>query len=395
MLSLDKKYAKMLNGLSGSQLTDELRQVVATIKSNSGSFFDQRTRDRGSYLVLENLGRVPEADQEELLKSMLEANPKPSRGVLSHLMGWKPKKMPAAVTLAAIAGVIGTGFTECLKQVQDGAMSPDLFHEIEKILVAQDNLETAAYLAEKFTPERLPDLVDLMMAQVIDMVHQEADIEATNARKSMEEWDEMPPEEVATIMSKPSAFQIKSRREKLAHTAVDLSIKHKIKAPLARMRGSAELNYGNDLYVYSLVPAAVIHDDPTWHELAIQKVIEDGIITDRAYELAELAFGLVKQDRFANYRQQLFNAVYRGRITNPPNSTWYQVKFLELLAEMAVYFQNKLWQDQVYRAAMREIPKGLYGHSAYDAIEVLAPVHPDAQRIKETMPRPVYRIVLR
>lgn len=399
MFSLDKKYARMLNGLSGTQLTEELRKVIAEIKG--GTYHDQRTADRGSYLILENLGRVPDADQEELIRGMLEANPNPSRGVQSNLKGWRPKKMPAANTLAVIAGVIGVGLAECLGSVQDGAMSLELFNEIEKTLVAQDKLDTAAQLAGTFAPGRVADLTDRLMARVIEMFSEEVHAEATATKMSLEEWSEWEKsaseEERAAVHNQPNAFRIKCSRDRLFRSAVSLSIKHKTAAALARMRSSAELNHGDDLYHSDFVDAAVIVGDEKWLEAAIQHVIK----LMRAqpcqgydYRLAEQAFELVKEARFAGYGLQLFEAIYYGHIS-VQRGEYYEASFLKLLAEMAVHFQNASLQDRVYRAAMKEIPKGSYGHTAYEAIIVLAPVHEASRRTTETTPQPEWRMVLR
>ena len=112
------------------------------------------------------------------------------------------------------------------------------------------------------------------------------------------------------------------------------------------------------------------------------------------YRLAQQAFDLVKEDRFAGYCQRLFTAIYNGHIV-PRRSDFYEASFLKLLAKMAVHFENKAWQDQVHRAAMKQMPNGIYGHTAYEAFVVLAPVHEASQQTIASTPRPEYRMVLR
>lgn len=394
MVVMDKKYAKQLGGLSGSELAAELREVVNTIGETSGGF-DQRTRDRGCYLVLENIGRAPEADREGLIRGMLEANPNPSRGVQFRLTGWKPTRMPSAATLAAIAGAIGGGLIECLNNVQHGEMSEDLFGEVETTLVEQDKHDIAVLLAAIYAPNRMSRLTDQMMARVIEMCHEEAHAEATTVKKSIEEWRKTPEEEMAVIQNQPSPWRIKSKRERLFHSAVSLSIKHKTGGALARMRSSVELNHGDDLYYPDFIDAAVIVGEEKWLEAAIQRVIkrmQTQHLESYDYRLAQQAFDLIKEDRFAGYRQQLFDAIYQGHIV-PPRS--YSVSFLELLAEMAVHFENKAWQDQVHRAAMKQMPNGIHAYTTYKAFIVLAPVHEASQQTLTSTPRPEFRVVFR
>jgi hypothetical protein len=396
MVVMDKKYAKHLGCLSGPELTTELYKVVDTIRETSGGF-DQRTRDRGCYLVLENIGRVPEADQKALIRGMLEANQNPSRGVQSGLTSWKPTRMPSAATLAVIAGSIGGSLIECLKNVRHGEMSDDLFGEIEAILVEQDKHDVAAILAAVYAPSRLSRLADQMMMRAIEMCHEETHAEAVTVKKSIEEWNKTSEEEMAIIRSQPDARQIKSRRERLFRNAVSLSIKHKTGEALARMRNSAELNHGDGLYDPDFVDAAVIVGEEKWLEAAIQRVIklmQSEHLEDYDYRLAQQAFDLVKEDRFAGYRQQLFSAIYRDHIV-PARSCFYETSFLRLLAEMAVYFENKAWQDQVHGTAMKQMPNGIYGYTAYEAFIILAPVHETSQRTLASTPRPQYRLVLR
>lgn len=396
MVVMDKKYAKELNCLSGPGLTAELHEVISTIQGVSGGF-DQRTRDRGCYLVLENIGRAPEADQEGLIRGMLEANPNPSRGVQSGLTGWKPTRIPSSATLAAIAGAIGGDLVECLKNVQQGEMSDDLFGEIETTLIAQDKHDVAAVLAVVYAPSRLSWLTDQMMARAIEMCREEAHAEATTIKKSIEEWNKTSEEEMAIIRGQPNAFQIGSRRERLFRNAVNLSIKYKTGEALARMRSSAELNHGDDLYYPDFVDASVIVGEEEWLEAAIQRVIklmQTEHLESYDYRLAQQAFDLVKEDRFAGYRQQLFTAIYNGHVV-PRRSDFYEASFLKLLAEMAVHFENKVWQDQVHREAMKQMPNGRYGHTAYEAFIVLAPVHEASQQTIASTPRPEYVMVLR
>jgi len=149
MAVMDQRYGKQLRNFSDSQLTGELREVLDTIKEE----LNQRTRDRGCYLILENIRRVPETDQEGLLKNMLEANPNPSRGVREKLLFWyrffwEPKETPAAPILATLIGKIsGAGpFLVWWVERYGNELSESFLCEIKEILVAQDKHAIAADL---------------------------------------------------------------------------------------------------------------------------------------------------------------------------------------------------------------------------------------------------------
>ena len=336
-----REYGKRLGCLSGAELTAELRQTIETM---SGA--DQRTRDRGSYLILENLDRTPEEDREGLLRTMFEANPNPSHGVRSRF-DWKPTKMPdSSATTFAIVRAMGADYL------------------IERVR----NIQAKGFALAKRAALLIDDALELRKRE-------------------------------AGAAGSITGMQLESRRKKSVRDAIRLSIKYKMSSRLAQMCDTGLLNLKGDEYISAkdIFSIGTLLEDEVWLTAGIERAIDlmagVGLESDW-YALAERAFELVREDRFASYRQKLFSATYSGRII-PRVHDYYDASYLKLLAQMAVHFQNVGWQNQVYVAAMRQMPDKTFAYEAYDAFPILAPVHEKSREAMEKIPRPAFKFVLR
>jgi hypothetical protein len=386
IVDFSKEFGKKLKKLTGQQLVVELRRVVSTIKQ-----CEQRTRDRGCYLILESLGKVEtQQAQEELIVDMLNANPEPSKGVRQQLAWWKPTSMPSVPAIVACISALGVSeFCERTLDMpslraleryartgdeEDRIVPPswpdDTFQAAKKALLEQKQYDQAALLAERFAPQELEALTDLVMQQAVQLREQELAYDTSKG------WDH-------------HAWQ--RAREGYVHLCVKLATTHRLKAPLVRLRSTDNLNRGEDVYYADKMSISVILNDKEWQQKALQdhlKMVEGVDVGSNLYRLSEQSFELVKQEEFAAYRQQLFSKIVTYKVER--GDPWY----VKILAEMAVHFNNAAWQEQVYKLTMKHL-KGSYGHSVYEALGILAPVHQAAKQTLETTPRPEFVMVLR
>lgn len=176
---------------------------------------------------------------------------------------------------------------------------------------------------------------------------------------------------------------------------IDLSIQHQIKPALQLIRSNAKLHYGNTMILSRMMSCAMVLEDTAWQENFLQRLLDVHSFSDHN-ECTVQAIELVKRDQFSPYRDQLFNAIYRCHIVpERGRGNFYQACFLKVLAQMAVYFKNVDWQDRVYRHTMKQVPNGSYGHTAYEALIILAPVHEASRKTIASTPRPEFKFILR
>ena len=308
MRNLNKQYASSLKKLQGAELTEELTGITTEMENNL-----QRTRDRGSYLVLEHINRVPEEDQENLIGSILKANPYPSRGVKSSLSSWAPKTIPSFEVAIALIQITGCDFVNHLatqKTQQKDEMSKSLAPKLANELILK-----SLRLLQKQKEQRGVDLHGIV-----------------------------------------AIFRYLT-------SSVALSVEFGITATLTNLH---ELNL---LHKYidpaQLIPAVVKLNNLELQEIAIKQAIKSITTRDIHCAVIEATFELVKQDRFSKYRDELFQAVYTGWI----HPVFYNERNLILAAEMARYFKNNAWEEQLRDAGKYDHHIRRYGEQKYWTIQ--------------------------
>ncbi len=375
MIPLDKQFAKQLKRLSGPELVTELNNIINSMSEEPGSFLVQRARDRGSYLILENIRRVPDDQKGEVLMRMLEANPQPSRGVQAAFEGVtysldKSTQLPPAV-IAAMAIGIGTHPTiNYLKRT--GGLSFETFLEIEKIFVDRDKPEMLARLADVF----FPNLVAAFTFQMIVKADKEmtAVLDRIDGGKSQFGDD----------------YEIE-KIEKYAAHAAELAVKHEANITLARLKESNLLDQGDKLYWPTLAQAALLLDDVEWGEVAIKQVIDvmrKGWCEDEPAVYA--AARMTLKPELQKYVPTLWTAIQVNGAEKYRSDT---ITRLRVMARYAIDLRDEKKQTWVTNRA-RQLLSSAVGYSSYGILEMLAPFNALAKTEVEGTPRPEWRLIL-
>ena len=363
-MDMGQKYAKMLSKLEGDELIGEIRNIISNISM------------RGCYLILENIGRVPSEDQEGLIFEMLKASPDLSKGVQNNLVScYRPKHLPRAETIVAICKSLryAENFLDWIRSFKSGEIYEVLSDLVEKLL-AEELYSFAAVLAEEYSLPRLSKIVDLMIKKVVELKEKNK----------------------ALLPGDYAFFSQTKETERLLWKALHYSVEYQLSSPLLQIRSSATLNYGRDLKCSDFVAAAIISEDEEWIKEALQtavKSLRDKNSWGFEYEAVELLFQVLKQERFAESREKIFDLFYSRYIWNTDVHPTI-CKYLILLAHSALHFKNQEWMEKIFDAALKVFNKESLGHEAYEVFIILAEAHEKAKDFINNNPRPEWKFVL-
>lgn len=375
MVRMDKQYANALKQVTGSKLVVELRNIITGITEEDW----QRTRDRGCYLVLENIGRVEDLAQQELLiTKMLANNPKPSSGVRRALVEcWTPLRLPAKEVRRMLIEILPLDkISKIMRNIADDEpWHSDMAEELISYFLEHDRYEEAIALTHQYAQDQIPDLLDNMVKRLIHR----PPVESKFVELDTGYAEELTAQEI---------------QNNLLPTVVEYAVNYKAKKPLVTLRASAVLHCGNRLRPHHMLPAAVLLEDIEWQETATERVC--ALLTGYGgesywYGLARDAFELVKDERLARHRGPLFASIMNGRI----KSVYHHFEYMRIAAEMAVYFERHDWQGQCYTLAVHELQSGTYDRIAYEALEILALVHEASRQKIASTTRPPEKFILR
>lgn len=375
MTRMDKQYGNALRKLVDSQLVDELNSIIQGIAEENW----QRTRDRGCYLILENISRVEDSIQQELIITKMFANNlRPSNGVRQVLTEqWNPLQLPTKDVRRVLIEVLPLDkVSKMMRNIaNDEPWHSDMAEELIAYFLEHDRYEEAITLTHQYAQDRIPDLLDNMVKRLIHR---------PPAQSKFIELDDEYAQEL-------TAQEIHNN---LLPTVVEYAINYQAKKPLATLRASAVLNYGNKLRPHHILPAAILLGDFEWQETAITSVIT--LLTGYGgepywFNLTRDAFELVKDEWFACHRGPLFAGIMSGRI----RSIYHEFEYVRIICEMAVYFGRHDWQGQCYTLAIRELQSGAYDRIAYEALEILAAVHEASRQKIASTTRPPEKFILR
>lgn len=364
---LSKKHGEKIKKITGNKLLDELNSIIEIMKTEEW----KRSLDRASYIILQNISRLEDSQQQEdLIVKMLDLNKYPSKGVIESLANWQPVKIPKKLLRKRLSCVLSLEqLLFFFKKSVGETWEIELIEEFKDYFVEQDKFKEAIFLleklgkSEKYKQNEISTLIEQMVEKAI-------------LKRKQEISENIDKNESETL-------------EYFIQDVVQYSIKYKLRMCLIKIRNNDELCYGDTIYSWFVLPAAIISGEKKWIEKGLENEI--AILQGAGNDHSNLAMMLdvIKNEEFKNFRRLVFDALIKSI-----KGTYHKVWNLKRAAEIAVYYNNPKWQMQCYNIALGELKK-IYDWIAYEALEIMAPYHDLSKEKIASIEKPKEKIVLR
>ena len=356
---LDKQFQKDLKRAEGEAFAAQMQTIVKVIQDSS----EQREKDRGSYLVIENAHRLSPTEQADIFTATFSANKRPARGVIEAVINAIPKFATEAIpAIAMIREIPPPVAVQAIGKV-DEAQRPEVAARVVANLMNSKQYSVAAAVAEKFVPEKLEEVC------IAAFGHAEAMLANEETR-------------ALTSRGREEFFSVISR-------AVDAALKHNLKEPIEYLRKSETLKKGERFYAFRMLRAARLIGDVEWQKKVLPAATEALSHPDTSPASAKIVFEAMRG--LSIEPDRLWAVITRDHVAKLRH-----MEFLPFLAEMAMTTARGDWMEQVFAAASQELNGDTgYARQGYEALEILAPTHAAAKKIVESRPKPEYRMVLR